>query len=92
MNRQLAKQIFEILVETCGADWRDWPSFAHHVTTKNRVEFRFQGNLGFGGKFHRYGEKMYVSCYTEDDTFERRSAIQTANERIYDLTLGVLHK
>lgn len=48
-------------------------------------EYRFQGKLGFGGKFRNNGNfnnTPYVDCYGEDETAERREMINRANARI----------
>ena len=43
-------------------------------------EFRFQGSLGFGGKIYFNPHRgLYVSCYREDETPERNSAIERMN-------------
>lgn len=42
-------------------------------------EFRFQGTLGFGGKFWSYG--WYVNCYSEDETPARAAVIALPDDR-----------
>lgn len=42
-------------------------------------EFRFMGDLGFGGKLHRSRDGLRVSCYPESMTFERQKIIETTN-------------
>jgi hypothetical protein len=44
-------------------------------------EWRFYGDLGFGGKFWWNG-KFYVNCYSEDSTPVIDKMIDKANERL----------
>jgi hypothetical protein len=81
-----AQRICTILVEECGYD-------ASHNATDWLVqwlldgaparEYRFQGSLGFGGKF--WAQDWRVTCYPEDETPERWAAIQRANMRLQRL-------
>ena len=41
----------------------------HHTSAQPCDEYRFQGKLGFGGKYWR--KENRVSCYREDETPER---------------------
>jgi pullulanase/glycogen debranching enzyme len=50
LNEKLANDIFNILVETCGAH-ESWRGHFIHIETTGCEEYRFQGDLGFGGKF-----------------------------------------
>ncbi len=79
-----ANRIWDILIEECGATehWRE--NFVHWVAHQNHSgrEFRFQGHLGFGGKIWFYLDKIYVNCYLEDETDERRAMIARANTRL----------
>lgn len=47
--------------------------------TANVSEYRFQGFLGFGGKFWNCNDKWSVSCYREDETPGRISLILHVN-------------
>lgn len=93
IDKPQAFAILCILVEECG--WRpsgdDVYCFVHLVVTEPGAEargcgeYRFQGKLGFGGKFRNNGNNNntpYVDCYGEDETAERRAMINRANERI----------
>lgn len=51
----------------------------------NAKEFRFQGHLGFGGKFWRRHTGHDVTCYLEDRTFERSQMITKLNGAIVEL-------
>lgn len=93
MTKDEANAIYDILVRECGAaEGRDWsyPSRAHFVfmLTRERPtdEYRFQGSLGFGGKF--YPRDMRVSCYREDETPEREEMIRRANDALRALASG----
>jgi hypothetical protein len=87
MTRAEANAIYDILVRECGAaEGREWsyPGRAHfvHEFTRERPtdEYRFQGALGFGGKF--YPQDMRVSCYREDETPKRAEMVRKANEAL----------
>lgn len=81
MTKGIANRAYDILVNECGAKEDDRGSFVHHYTTNPRAtEWRFQGDLGFGGKFRLNDGRAYVSCYLEDHTLERNQAICRANE------------
>jgi hypothetical protein len=79
-----ASLIWDILKDECGASevWRD--AFTHWVVDQRMVgqEFRFQGDLGFGGKVWFYLDKIYVNCYREDETPERLAMMSHANLRL----------
>lgn len=51
-------------------------------------EYRFQGNQGFGGKVWAGSrrEAPYVTCYTEDDTPERKATRERANTLLKEFT------
>lgn len=83
LTENQAKQVWDILVDVCGAenDDQSGQSFVHHAIMNNRLEFRFQGKLGFGGKIY-VEEPPRVSCYQEDNTPERADMIANANEQL----------
>jgi hypothetical protein len=84
LTEDQAKAVYQILVDECGARAEDPYEFVLEFTSDSPCnEWRFQGSLGFGGKF-RY-PKMSVDCYTEDETKERNLAIQKANTRLEEL-------
>ena len=83
ISETVARVIFTVLEDTCGAGGRDCESFVEYVGKDlSRHEFRFGGNLGSGGKFHNDGEDWRVSCYAEDWTVERSRTIAQANEEL----------
>lgn len=80
--------IYEILMDTCGAPERHCEEF---IRMWPCGEFRFQGDLGFGGKIKSrsgiytqdgwlWSDHIFVSCYPEDMTNARREMIKAANE------------
>lgn len=83
-----ARRIYDILVKFAGAPdiqstRAQFESFfvdAHE--NKKGGEFRFQGTLGFGGKFFIDSEKMWVACYKEDATLRRSRIIRKINEKL----------
>jgi hypothetical protein len=83
MSPDLARRVYEVLVEVCGASADDPLGFVYHYSERKRRpsnEFRFCGALGFGGKF-RY-PAFSVDCYPEDETPDRRELIVEANKRL----------
>ena len=94
LTREHADAVFDILVEHCGAreDMRE--GFVFHQSNEFCPEYRFIGNLGFGGKFWRnhsfrpdgtLGEHWYVANYSEDDTPATAAARAGANPLLNDL-------
>ncbi len=96
MTEAAAHAVWDVLVAHAGANDGNWErnSFVRHQTSTVEREWRFQGVLGFGGKFRRqrvwdgddYAERWYVDCYPEDETDARRAAIETTNAALAELT------
>ena len=84
-----ANQIYDILIEFAGPDNYLTPrdSFVRWFVEDSRYskEFRFQGSLGFGGKFWRNNDRLYVNCYSEDETPERMRVIERVNDALSSL-------
>lgn len=61
-------RVWDILVEHAGACTgpRERETFIHAFASPRTTEYRFQGLLGFGGKFRRNSGGVYVDCYPED--------------------------
>jgi hypothetical protein len=80
-----AREVYDILVAYAGAAegvGRD--SFELEFTSDQPTnEWRFCGDLGFGGKF-RFPH-MTVDCYPEDETPSRLDAIERTNARLAEL-------
>ena len=79
MNEEQADNVYNLLVLIGGAYEDDRQSFIYaHVKDKYTCnEWRFQGHLGFGGKYRRLSNR--VDCYTEDSTPKRRKIIEHLN-------------
>lgn len=77
--------IWNILAKECAAPDHLRTDFLYRVkqaagaTSITSFEFRFCGSLGFGGKLHQVGTKLYVTTYPEELNPERRTAIMKAN-------------
>lgn len=80
----VANQIYDILVKFAGALER-WREDFVHRQEHGCCEYRFQGSLGFGGKFWNVGDRWDVTCYREDENPERRQAIQLCNAELAKL-------
>lgn len=83
-QRQAALRIWEILQRTCGASVHWAGNFVRmacdYMDTGKMLEYRFQGNLGFGGKvWINNGPHPYVTCYPEDITPDKQKVIDAAN-------------
>lgn len=80
-----AHRIFDVLVRHCGASAMDRETFVQRQG-EGASEFRFMGNLGYGGKFwNNYcgaGLRWRVDCYPEDETPRRRRMIARTNARL----------
>lgn len=81
-----AKELYDILSITCGAPTMK-EDFLYHVgealQSGARLEYRFIGHLGFGGKLWlNDSNRPYVTCYKEDETPGRLALIEAANEEL----------
>lgn len=88
MTADQANAVYDVLVGICGASdakTRTDPyvgpraDFEYHQTAGATDEYRFQGALGFGGKFWNCNGRWYVTCYREDETAQRRAMIEATN-------------
>ncbi len=92
---QLSNLIFNILVVETGAHESLRPEFVRWFCSDRilepnvlGVEFRFQGSLGFGGKFWRSSrlgpeggwERFYINCYREYETPRAKKIIKKVNK------------
>lgn len=72
-------EIYTILEIHCGTNKSSYHEFESWALD-NYGEWRFCGDLGFGGKIYTSEHAApRVSCYPEDRTPERDAAIQRAN-------------
>lgn len=86
--KAIFSRAFDILVEHAGVrDYRDWQreTFVRDFAEDTTTEWRFQGLLGFGGKFWRNDGRYYISCYPEDRTAERDAIVEKVNELLKEL-------
>jgi hypothetical protein len=82
MKRNL-DAIYDLLYEHCKAPWGLKNSFIQSFSDHSKSypkEFRYQGNMGFGGKIYMDGTKIWIGCYKEDETPERLATICKVNE------------
>ncbi len=84
MNEAIANQLYDVLVNTCGAaeSYRDHFIYSLLKDKYPMTEFRFGGKLGMGGKFWRNSNRFYVTCYSLDEYPEERAIIDQANEQL----------
>jgi hypothetical protein len=75
-----ARAAYLILMAEAGGHPDLEEEFVFHISEGCR-EFRFQGGLGFGGKFWP-DEPARVTCYSEDETPERLAIIERVNDRL----------
>jgi len=87
-TKEAANAIYDLLVKVGGAYEGDRSSFVYHHSAEQaylHTEWRFQGLLGFGGKFYTDRERWRVGCYREDDTPERERIIAEMNKALEGL-------
>lgn len=86
MTDDQANAVFDILAQHAGASpgggRRD--DFIAHQTAGSTDDYRFQGALGFGGKFWNCNGLWYVTAYPEDLEArpDRRAAVDTTNAKL----------
>lgn len=93
-DEEILGKMYDILVQHAGAreDSYDRNSFVQCAINwdyRFSFEYRFMGSLGGGGKIwlplHR---DPYVSCYQENETPDRKEAIEKTNEVLSKLVNG----
>src|SRR6185312_14716735 len=90
LNRLLrarpAKAIYDILVAHAGASVAEnnYQQFRRFMEEGDK-EYRFQGLLGYGGKFWNTDGRWFVNCYSEDVTPERAKIIEQTNIHLVKL-------
>jgi len=86
MNAQV---LYEILDGTVGSPTMKEDFIfrvAEALKTGERLEYRFMGHLGFGGKLWINSSSVpYVTCYMEDETAGRKALIAAANRELEQL-------
>ena len=82
MNKERFNRIFDLLVTIGGAQESMRGNFIHcHVVNPiDSSEYRFQGNLGFGGKY--WSRTNSVSCYPEDENHKTKKIMDRLNAEL----------
>lgn len=82
---------YDLLVKFAGArpDPMERMSFVMAFTQVEYPcsEYRFQGTLGFGGKFYRSGGRHHIGQYPEDATPKTRETIEKVNQALAALEI-----
>lgn len=81
----IANSIVDILVEHCGVNTNRRKTIVDDLMWGKLTEYRFQGNLGFGGKLNYNNSKIYVSYYPEDATLEKELRVEIANSKLSEI-------
>ncbi len=91
----VARQIYALLAEKAGAPVNEMDDFIHHASGKfhahwninaSELEWRFRGNLGFGGKIWMDKSQVpVVRCYYEHLTPETQVIIDEVNKDLKTL-------
>ena len=84
MTKQEAKRIWDVLTTHAGANKSEYVSFCYTMSNGCQ-EYRFIDKLGFGGKLYNILNKIYISCYKEDETPERLEIINKVNNILSNL-------
>lgn len=92
MSEERANKIYDVLVNLGGAPESMRFAFIYHYTKSDErtstfdtipSEWRFQGKLGYGGKY--WTERNAVNCYSEDETPEILKLIKDINNELSKL-------
>lgn len=83
MTKDRALLVLEILHRHCGYEYDDGEKdiFIFWME-KDCPEYRFMGNLGFGGKIYNEHDRLRVGYYPEDKHHERELDVMLANEEL----------
>lgn len=81
MDAKLAGLVYDVLVRHCAASEHQdsRADFIARMSEPDVREYRFQGGLGFGGKFRRDAPGWRVTCYSEDETERRLAMMRITN-------------
>ncbi len=89
-KKMTAEDLWKVIEKHCGAEGMKEDFMRHAAEAldrRERLEYRFKGSLGFGGKLYLDMDgRARVSCYSEDETPERRKAIDAANRMLQRLS------
>lgn len=89
-TEEFAHKVYDILISKAGAIEVERYSFVQAHTTDDDFlhgcpEWRFCGNLGFGGKYR--ARRNMVDCYTENLNDTTQKIIEDTNESLRKLAL-----
>lgn len=80
MNLYTKAAIWDTLVNWLGASSKAIDFYQFSQRFPECREYRFMGEAGFGGKVWRSNDgRVYVTCYTEDETPRLKELIEAAN-------------
>jgi len=80
MTEERANKIYDILVKYGANEYMRRSFINAHTCPDVCTEWRFMGELGFGGKYR--SERNTVDCYREDETKERLKLIKKINKEL----------
>ncbi len=90
MKEALARLVYNVLESHCGAEEDDRGQFTSWFTMLESSmlpsEYRFCGNLGFGGKLYVEHEGLRVGMYPEHETGARRMILGRVNRILYGVS------
>ncbi len=92
---QLARLIYNILVQVGGGNEISWPEFSAWFLgdpDERGLEFRFIGEFGMGGKFWRNDGRFYVNYYPDNKTVRRKHLAVEINELLDGIVTGPLQR
>lgn len=100
ITREQANAAYDILVKNCRAKNDDGLRFGFVSAVAHLVhpadKYRFQGSLGFGGKFRNNGNRddvPHVDCYPKDETPARLKAVEaTSSTFLLSLRNGIYNQ
>jgi len=86
-NKEFASDVYDALVKHAGATENEKDSFIYHHTNHDKygetLEWRFCGNLGFGGKY--WSNRNKVDCYSENLNKETKKIINETNKALEEV-------
>ena len=85
LTAEQANAVYDVLVQHAGARSEDREIFVILETGSWCREYRFQGKLGFGGKFYVDPDTWRVGCYREDLTADRQQILDVTNAALSGL-------
>lgn len=89
-KKMTAEDLWKVIEKNCGAEGmkEDFMRHASEALDRHeRLEYRFKGSLGLGGKLWLDMDgRARVSCYSEDETPERVTAMMAANKMLQRLS------